>query len=73
MATLTIDLPDDQHLRLKQLAASKGISVNQLIQELSTKVLAECDARNRFNHMEQKGNIQEGLDLLDKLDSLLSS
>jgi hypothetical protein len=73
MAILTIDLPDDQHLLLKQLAASKGISINQLMTELSTQLLAEFNAQTRFQKMAQKGNVQEGLDLLTKLDSLLSS
>ena len=31
MATLTIRMPDDKHSRLKQLAESRGISVNKLI------------------------------------------
>jgi hypothetical protein len=30
MATLTIRLPDDKHLRLKKLAESQGLSVNKL-------------------------------------------
>jgi predicted HicB family RNase H-like nuclease len=36
MATLTIRLPDEKHDRLKQLAESRGISMNKLIEELST-------------------------------------
>jgi len=40
MATLTIRLPDDKHLRLKKLAESQGLSVNKLIEELSTIALA---------------------------------
>jgi predicted HicB family RNase H-like nuclease len=38
MATLTIRMPDDKHQRLKELAESQGISVNKLIEELSTVV-----------------------------------
>jgi hypothetical protein len=44
MTTLTIRLPDDTSLRLKQLAASRGMSLNKLIEELSTAALAAHDA-----------------------------
>jgi predicted transcriptional regulator len=70
MATLTIRIPDDKHLRLKQLAESKGISVNKLIEELSTVALAEFDTHNRFKLMAGSGNVTRGLELLDKLDRL---
>ncbi len=33
---LTIRLPDEKHNRLKELAQTKGISVNKLIKELFT-------------------------------------
>ena len=36
MSTLTIRLPDDKHSRLKALASHKKISINKLIEELST-------------------------------------
>jgi predicted transcriptional regulator len=70
MATLTIRLPDDKHLRLKELARSRGISINKLMEELSTIALTEFDAYNRFKAMAVMGNAQEGLEILDKLDRL---
>ena len=70
MATLTIRLPDDKHARLKQLAQQRGISVNKLIEELSTVALAEFDAYTRFRAMAAAGDPEIGLRLLDKLDSL---
>jgi hypothetical protein len=70
MATLTVRIPDDKHLRLKQLAQSKGISINKLIEELSTVALAEFDTHNRFKLMAARGNASRGLELLDKLDTL---
>lgn len=39
MATLTIRLPDEKHNRLNIFAQAKGISVNKLIEELSTIAL----------------------------------
>nr|WP_242018256.1 MULTISPECIES: toxin-antitoxin system HicB family antitoxin [Synechocystis] len=63
-------MPDDKHSRLKQLAESRGISVNKLVEELSTIALTEFDAYNRFRLMAARGNVTEGLRLLDKLDGL---
>jgi predicted transcriptional regulator len=68
MATLTIRLPDDKHNRLKELAQTKGISVNKLIEELSTIALAEFDAHTRFKAMAATGNLEAGLKILAKLD-----
>ncbi len=70
MATLTIRLPDDKHERLKEFAQSRGISVNKLVEELSTIALAEFDALTRFKAMAAIGDPQEGLRLLEKLDTL---
>ena len=70
MSTLTIRMPDDKHQRLKQLAESRGISINKLIEELSTIALTEFDTYNRFKLRAAQGDSQEGLRLLDKLDEL---
>ncbi len=70
MATLTIRLPDDKHNRLKALALSRGMSVNKLVEELSTIALTEFDAYTRFKAMAGMGNAEEGLALLNKLDGL---
>jgi len=48
MATLTIRMPDDKHSRLKALAQHRHVSVNKLIEELSTQALAEFDSEVRF-------------------------
>jgi hypothetical protein len=70
MATLTIRLPDDKHARLKELAISRGISINKLVEELSTIALTEFDAFTRFKTMAAMGDPQVGLAILDKLDAL---
>jgi len=70
MATLTIRLPDDKHARLKEIARSRGISINKLIEELSTIALADNDAYTRFQAIAANGNPDRGLELLAKLDSL---
>jgi predicted transcriptional regulator len=49
VSTLTIRIPDDTSRRLKQLAASRGVSLNKLIEELSTTALAAHDTEMRFH------------------------
>ena len=68
MSTLTIRLPDDTAERLKQLAKARGISVNKLMEEMSTQALAAFDAETRFRAMAAQGNIRNALDILDRLD-----
>jgi predicted transcriptional regulator len=71
MATLTIRLPDEKHDRLKQLAESRGISMNKLIEELSTIALTEFDTANRFRALAARGDRARGLALLEQLDEQL--
>ena len=71
MATLTIRLPDDKHLRLKALAKRRHISVNKLMEELSTQANAEFDSETRFRAMAARGSVKKGLRVLDKLDAEL--
>jgi predicted DNA-binding ribbon-helix-helix protein len=68
MATLTIRLPDEKHDCLKQLAESRGISMNKLIEELSTIALTEFDTANRFRVLAARCDRARGLALLDQLD-----
>ncbi len=69
MATMTIRLPDDQHARLKALAARRGISLNKLIEEFSARALAEADTEARFLARAARGRSGDGLELLDALDA----
>lgn len=68
MSTLTIRIPDDKHKRLKQLAKMRNISVNKLIGELSTIVIAEYDAKIRFLARAAKGNPTKAKSVLNRLD-----
>ncbi len=72
MATLTIRIPDEKHGRLKALAKHRHVSVNKLIDELSTQALAEFDSEVRFRALAASGDADRGLELLDKLDRLFS-
>jgi predicted HicB family RNase H-like nuclease len=68
MATLTIRLSDEKHERLRQLAERRQISMNKLVNELSTIALTEFDAETRFRARAARGSRDEGLKLLDLLD-----
>lgn len=72
MATLTIRIPDDKHSRLKALAQYRHVSINKLVEELSTQALAEFDSEARFRALATQGDIGKGLSLLDKLDKHFS-
>jgi predicted transcriptional regulator len=68
MGTLTIRLPEEKHERLRQLAERRKISMNKLIEELSTIALTEFDTEIRFRARAALGSPEEGLALLDALD-----
>jgi len=68
MSIMTIRLPDDKHQRLKQLAKSRHLSINKLVEELTTSVLSAHDAEVRFRAMALRGNLKQALALLDRLD-----
>ena len=72
MATLTIRMPDDKHNRLKALAQYRHVSVNKLVEELSTQALAEFDSEVRFRALAARGDTATGLSLLDKIDNHFS-
>ena len=73
LGTLTVRLPDDKHERLKALAARREISMNKLMEELSTQALAEFDSEVRFRALAASGRARKGLDVLDKLDDHFGS
>ena len=68
MSALTLRLPDDKHARLRALAQSRGTSVNRLLDEVTTLLLAEFDAETRFHLRAGRGvgKTERGLALLDK-------
>ena len=68
MSTVTIRLPDDTHGRLKEIAKSRHVSVNKLVEELSTIAIAQHDAETRFRALAARGSVEEGLRVLEKLD-----
>ena len=68
MSALTVRLPDDKYRRLKQLSKRRGTSVNRLIDEMTTLMIAEFDAETRFllRAKRGRGRAERGLSLLAK-------
>jgi predicted transcriptional regulator len=68
MTALTIRLPDEKYRRLKEIAQQRGTSVNRLIDEMATAMLAEFDAETRFLLRAERGRgkMERGLALLEK-------
>lgn len=68
MSALTVRLSDDKHNRLRQLAKARSITINGLIDETVTLMLAEFDAEVRYRIRAQRGAGQQarGLELLAK-------
>lgn len=69
MSTMTIRLPEAQHKRLKLLAKSRGVSVNKLIEEITTRALTEFDMETRFRVRAARGDIAKALALIDRMDA----
>jgi predicted transcriptional regulator len=70
MSALTLRLPDDKHDRLKTLARQRGTSLNRLMEEMATLMLAEFDAETRFalRAARGEGKAKRGLALLAKAE-----
>lgn len=68
MSALTIRLPDDKYQRLKELSRRRHTSINRLIDEMTTVLLAEFDAETRFQVRAARGSdkAERGLALLEK-------
>ena len=68
MSALTVRLPDDEHKRLRALASSGGTTINRLIDEMTTLMLAGFDVETRFHVRASAGAGQAalGLEILEK-------
>ena len=68
MTALTVRLADEKYNRLKECARQRQTSVNRLIDEMTTVMLAEFDTETRFKLRAERGLGKEakGLALLEK-------
>jgi hypothetical protein len=67
---LTLRIPQDKHERLRQVAQRRNISLNRLVDEVTTQLLVEEDAYTRWQARRARGSRERGLELLAKLDQL---
>lgn len=68
MVTLTIELGDDIHERLRKLAEARGIAVQTLVAEMAAESAADAEAFGRFRALADKGEPDRGLDILKRVD-----
>jgi hypothetical protein len=67
MGSLHLRIPDEKHQRLRELARSKNISVNKLLEELTTMALTEYDLETRFRLRASRGSTEKALLILNQL------
>ncbi len=60
MSALTVRLSDDKHQRLRQLALARSTTINGLLDETVTLMLAEFDAEVRYRVRSQRGAGHQG-------------
>ena len=69
MVAMTLRIADDKHQRLRALAKSRNTTINRLLDEMTSLMLAEFDAETRFKLNASLGAQypkEQGLALLDK-------
>lgn len=67
MSVITLRVTEEKHDRIKNLAGSRGVSVNKLIDEAMTLMIAKYDIETRFKARAIKGDVNAGIALLDKV------
>jgi len=55
VGALIVRMPQEKRERLRQLARARSMSVNKLIDEMATILLAEFDAETRFRVRAARG------------------
>jgi predicted DNA-binding protein len=68
MTALTLRLAKEKHQRLKKLAKNKGMTINKLLDEMTTLMLTEFDLETRYLARVERGKnkTERGLELLEK-------
>lgn len=68
MTSVTVSLPDETYRQLDEMARSRGTSINQLFDDMATRLVAESHAEAHFRARARRGSGQSerGLELLRK-------
>ena len=66
MNVVTFNLPDDVAVKIEEMAAIRGVSVETLLGEMTTKMVDRFEAYKRFEEMSArgKGEVEKALELL---------
>jgi len=70
MTNLSIQLPDDMVERLKRMAKTREVSLNELMLDLALHALAKEETKQWFVAAQLRGNSKQALRMLDELDGL---
>jgi hypothetical protein len=57
MSAVIVRLPEEKRDRLKALAHARGTSVNKLMEEMMTILIANIDAETRFRLRASRGDV----------------
>ena len=72
MSAITIRMPDEKYQRLKALAQRRGTSINRLVDEMTTLMLAESDLETRFELRAARGQGRQAEGLTPSMRSSAS-
>ena len=61
MGAVTLRLPNGRHQRLKVMAQSYSVSLNELVEQVTAQALTENDIELRYRHMTAIGSAERGL------------
>ncbi|MGH8284426.1 MAG: toxin-antitoxin system HicB family antitoxin [Steroidobacteraceae bacterium] len=67
MSAVIVRLPEDKRIRLKALARARGTSVNKLMEEMTTILIADFDAETRFRLRAARGDVARAVGLLERV------
>jgi hypothetical protein len=67
MSAVIVRLPEEKRDRLKALAQARGTSVNKLMEEMMTILIADFDAETRFKLRASRGNVDRAVALLERV------
>lgn len=67
MSAVIVRLPEDKRDRLKALARARGTSVNKLMEEMTTILIADFDAETRFRLRASRGDVARAVGLLERV------
>lgn len=69
MNAMTFPITSDVETKLAEMAASKGVSVEELLVEMTNHMIREYEAHKLFQEMKERGakEVDQALELLRRL------